>query len=88
MVLTLSMLTFQPALGAQSGQDDPPEAAVPGIGNIVGSPDPGPKPTDAGDRGGSAQLVLAGVMFGGVAFIGWRIYSTVTTAQGGRQDPT
>ncbi|NNC79029.1 MAG: hypothetical protein HKN94_02655 [Acidimicrobiales bacterium] len=45
----------------------------PGLGNIVGSPDPGPKPTDAGDRGGAAQLTLAVVLFAGVGFIGFKI---------------
>ena len=86
-MFALCILVFPSPVMAQSTQDDPPEAPAPGLGNIVGSPDPGPKPTDAGDRGGAAQLVLAGVMFGGIGFIGWRIYTAVSTAQSQHKDP-
>jgi len=70
--------TWTPAFvdaAAAQVQDLNPEPVEdpPGLGNIVGSPDPGPKPTDAGDRGGAAQLTLAVVLFGGVGFIGFRI---------------
>jgi len=57
--------------------DGEPSEDPPGLGNIVGSPDPGPKPTDAGDRGGAAQLALAGVMLVGVGFIGFRISRSI-----------
>lgn len=50
--------------------DDPP-----GLGSIIGSPEAGPKPEDAGDRGGWAQLFLAVVLFGGVGFIFTRIFT-------------
>lgn len=60
--------------------DDQPETDAPGLGNIIGSPDAGPDPQDAGDRGGWAQLVLAGVMAGGVVFIGSRIIRDVRRA--------
>ncbi len=49
--------------------DDPP-----GLGSIIGSPEAGPKPEDAGDRGGWAQLFLAVVLFGGVGFLLTRIF--------------
>lgn len=58
--------------GAQIVEDEAPEEA-PGLGNIIGTPDAGPEPDDAGDRGGWAQLFLAVVVFGGVGFIAWRI---------------
>ncbi len=53
--------------------DDDPEDA-PGLGSIIGSPDAGPDPDDAGDRGGYAQLGLAVVLLVAVSFIGWRIF--------------
>jgi len=52
-------------------EDEPDEA--PTLGRITGSPDPGPAPEDAGDRGGAAQLGLALVLFGGLVFIAVRI---------------
>jgi hypothetical protein len=52
--------------------DDEPEDA-PGLGSIIGTPDAGPKPDDPGDRGGYAQLGLAVVLAGGIAFIGSRV---------------
>ena len=48
---------------AQVGDDDDVPTTLPEeLGNIVGSPDPGPEPEDAGDRGGWAQLGLLGVL--------------------------
>lgn len=65
---------WSPPLAAQiTPLDDDPEPDAPGLGNIVGSPEAGPEPEDAGDRGGWAQLALAVVLAGGVAFIGSRI---------------
>ena len=66
--------------GAQIVEDDSTEEA-PGLGNIIGSPEAGPDPEDAGDRGGWAQLVLAVVLFGGIGFIAWRIASGLRTQQ-------
>lgn len=53
--------------------DDEPGNEAPGLGDIIGSPDAGPDPEDAGDRGGWAQLTLALLLLGGVLFIGSRI---------------
>jgi hypothetical protein len=53
--------------------DDEPDVETPGLGEIIGSPEAGPDPEDAGDRGGWAQLTLAGVMLGGVLFIARRV---------------
>ena len=69
------------AVSAQIVDDDPPDE-TPGLGNIVGSPDAGPDPTDAGDRGGWAQLVLAVVVFGGIVFIVTRIAAGVRPRDG------
>lgn len=44
-----------------------------GLGVIVGTPDPGPEPEDAGDRGGFAQLGLAIVLFFAIGLIARRI---------------
>lgn len=57
--------------------DDEPDNDSPGLGRITGTPDPGPAPEDAGDRGGAAQLALAVVLFSGLLFIGWRIRTEV-----------
>lgn len=61
--------------------DDEPEEA-PNLGRITGTPDPGPGPEDAGDRGGAAQLTLALVLFLGLVFIGFRIRAEVTRNRG------
>lgn len=53
--------------------EDAPDEELPGLGKIIGSPDAGPDPQDAGDRGGWAQLALAGVLLVGVGFITFRI---------------
>ena len=62
----------EPAAAQVTPLDDDGEQA-PGLGDITGSPDAGPEPEDAGDRGGAAQLVLAVMIFGGIAFIVSRI---------------
>lgn len=56
--------------------DDEPDEA-PNLGRITGSPDPGPAPEDAGDRGGLIQLFLAVILFGGLGFIAMRIRAEV-----------
>ena len=53
-------------------EEDPEDA--PGLGSITGSPDPGPKPDDAGERGGWAQLALAVVMLSALSFIGFQVF--------------
>ena len=58
--------------GAQIVEDEQTDEA-PGLGNIIGTPEAGPAPEDAGDRGGWAQLFLAVVVFGGIGFIASRI---------------
>lgn len=52
-------------------EDETEEA--PGLGVIVGTPEAGPEPEDAGDRGGVAQLGLAIVLFGAIGFIATRV---------------
>jgi hypothetical protein len=49
--------------------DDVPTTLPEELGNIVGSPDPGPEPEDAGDRGGWAQLGLLGALVLVVALV-------------------
>jgi hypothetical protein len=74
-------MVLSPPVDAQlTPIDDQPETDAPGLGSIIGSPAAGPDPEDAGDRGGWAQLVLAGVMAGGVVFIGSRILREVRQA--------
>ena len=46
---------------------------APGLGVIVGTPEAGPEPEDAGDRGGFAQLGLAIVLFVAIGFIASRV---------------
>lgn len=77
VVLTLSVIPIAtvwatPAAAQVTPLDDEGEEA-PGLGDITGSPDAGPDPEDAGDRGGVAQLVLAVMIFSGIAFIVSRI---------------
>jgi len=64
--------------------DDPDDA--PGLGSIVGTPDAGPDPEDAGDRGGFAQLGLAIALFLGLGFIGWRIVRESRQGRGPTDD--
>jgi len=66
------LLTTVGATAQVTPLDDESEDA-PGLGSIIGSPDAGPEPDDAGDRGGYAQLGLAMVLLTAVCFIGWRI---------------
>jgi len=56
-------------------EDEPDES--PTLGRITGSPDPGPAPEDAGDRGGAIQLGLAVVLFSGLVFIALRIRAEI-----------
>ena len=57
---------------------------APDLGRITGSPDAGPSPEDAGDRGGAAQLLLAGVLVFGLLFIASRIWKDVRPKPRGR----
>ena len=50
-------------------------------GRIIGSPDPGPKPTHGGDRGGWAQFATLGFLVVGVSFIAWRIRREMTAGR-------
>ena len=61
-------------LPADTGDDLRPVYEIPaGADRIIGSPDPGPEPQHAGDRGGSLQFVTLGAVAVAVAFIMWRI---------------
>ena len=78
--------------GAAAAQTEGPTTTVvaddvPGLGEIIGSPDAGPKPTDAGDRGGAAQLALAAILLGGVSFILVKIFREVQGSQSDASDP-
>lgn len=59
--------------GAQITPLDEEQEEAPGLGDITGSPEAGPDPEDAGDRGGFAQLTLAVVLGGAILFIGSRL---------------
>ena len=81
IVIALGTTAIVPKIEASGLQEDPAPAEVttepediPGLGSIIGSPEPGPKPEDAGDRGGWAQLALGGIVIGGVAFIVRKIF--------------
>jgi hypothetical protein len=81
IVIALGTTMIASKIEANGLQEDPAPAEVeaepediPGLGSIIGSPDPGPKPEDAGDRGGWAQLALGGIVIGGVAFIVRKIF--------------
>ena len=61
-------------LPADTGADLRPVYEIPaGADRIIGSPDPGPDPQHAGDRGGSLQFATLGAVAVAVAFIMWRI---------------
>lgn len=45
--------------------------------SAVPKPGCGREPTQAGDRGGSLQLALFGVMMAGIVVIGWRVSTAV-----------
>lgn len=84
-----ALAIHRPSSGLSEDVGEPPvdadptsEDEIPGLGSIIGSPEAGPKPDDAGDRGGYAQLALAAVLFGGVGFILRKIFrTTARTAQ-------
>ncbi len=84
LVAAALLLGMQAASTAHEGEDDPlpadtgndlrPVYEVPeGADRIIGSPDPGPKPQQAGDRGGSLQLVTMGAVAAAVGLVMWRI---------------
>jgi len=61
-------------LPADTGGDLRPVYEIPaGADRIIGSPDPGPDPQHAGDRGGSLQFATLGAVAAAVAFIMWRV---------------
>lgn len=61
-------------LPADTGADLRPVYEVPaGADRIIGSPDPGPEPQHAGDRGGSLQFATLAAVAVAVGFIMWRI---------------
>ncbi len=77
---------------AHEGEDEPIPADTgddlrpvyempPGADRIIGSPDPGPDPQHAGDRGGSLQFVTLGAVAVAVAFIAWRISRATRAAR-------
>ena len=59
--------------GSTTTTVDPVDDLPDGARTIVGSPDPGPKPENPGDRGGWAQLLTLAVLVAAVGFIMWRI---------------
>ncbi len=70
----LPVTPFEPApASAQITPLDEEPVEAPGLGDITGSPEAGPDPEDAGDRGGFAQLTLAVVLGFAVLFIGSRL---------------
>ncbi len=74
-------------LPADTGGDLRPVYEVPeGADRIIGSPDPGPKPQQSGDRGGSLQFATLGAVAVAVAFIMWRI--TRAARRASHQVPT
>ena len=69
-------------LPADTGGDLRPVYEVPeGADRIIGSPDPGPKPQQSGDRGGSLQFATLGAVAVAVAFIMWRIIRATRSAR-------
>ena len=77
-----SISLIDPAHAQVTPIDEEEPDDTPGLGRITGTPDAGPSPEDAGDRGGTAQLALALVIFGGLAFIAWRIRAEVSRNRG------
>ncbi len=75
-----ALLTAQPVSAQVTPLEEESEEA-PGLGVIVGTPDAGPDPEDAGDRGGFAQLALAIVLFAAIAFIASRIILAVRASK-------
>lgn len=66
-------LSAQPAISAQVTPLEEEGEDAPGLGVIVGTPEAGPEPEDAGDRGGFAQLGLAIVLFAAIGFMASRV---------------
>ena len=52
--------------------------ANPGYNSIIGSPEAGPEPEDAGDRGGSLQFTVFFVMLAGVLVVLVRVMRAAT----------
>ena len=70
---TPALILEADAVAAQIAPLDEEVDEAPGLGDITGSPEPGPAPEDAGDRGGLAQLSLAIILIGAVVFIASRV---------------
>lgn len=70
---TITLVVNPTAASAQITPLDEETEEAPGLGDITGSPEAGPDPEDAGDRGGFAQLTLAVVLGAAVLFIGSRL---------------
>ncbi len=73
LVFSVPSIVFAPVVSAQVTDLEEDVDDTPGLGVITGTPDPGPDPEDAGDRGGFAQLGVAIVLLGGIAFIASRV---------------
>ena len=76
MATSFIALTGEPAAAQVTPLEDEPDEA-PNLGRITGTPDAGPAPEDAGDRGGLIQLSLAAILFSGLAFIATRVAKEV-----------
>lgn len=87
LFVALQATVLETPVAAQITPLDEEPDDQPGLGSIVGSPDPGPDPTDAGDRGGYAQLALALILFAGVAFIGIRVMLATRDHNGQSGEP-
>ncbi len=69
-------------LPVDTGEGLKPVYEIPaGAGRIIGSPDAGPDPQHAGDRGGSLQFATLGAVAMAVAFIMWRIVRSARDAR-------
>lgn len=80
------MISPSPSAAQITPIDEEPDDA-PGLGSIIGTPDAGPEPEDAGDRGGYAQLGIAALMLFGVLFIGSRIVLSARQNNTHNDDP-
>lgn len=69
---SLHVFDASPVAAQVTPLDEEPDE-TPSLGRITGTPDPGPSPENAGDRGGAAQLAVALILFLALVFIGWRI---------------
>lgn len=72
-VFEVEQIGAQPTISAQVTPLEEETEEAPGLGVIVGTPEAGPEPEDAGDRGGFAQLGLAIVLFAAIGFIASRV---------------